>query len=122
MMRVNVDGVFHAMQPALRRFQAQGSGRIVDIAATVGRFESAGQAAGNASKHAVVGLRRCAALEHAAEGITVNAICPGFVDAEIVQGMMAAAPDPARARAGMATRVPMGRLLDRRRSPTSPST
>ena len=108
-LRVNVEGVFYAMQSALRRFSARGYGKIVNIASTAGRFESPNQAAYNASKHAVVGLTKCAALEHAAEGITVNAICPGFVDTDMVRTLAGGNPDLI---ATLAARTPMGRILE----------
>ena len=114
-MKVNVHAVFQLMQLALRHMRERGSGKIVNIASTAGRWESPNQAAYNASKHAVVGLTRCAALEHAALGVNVNAICPGFVETD----MMGAFEGHARALgvsfeeliAGAKSRVPMGRFL-----------
>ena len=66
-MKVNVYGVFHMMQQALRHMQGrknQRNGKIVNIASTAGKWESPNQAAYNASKHAVVAMTRCAALEN----------------------------------------------------------
>lgn len=114
-MKVNVYGVFYVLQRAVRHMQAQGRGKIVNIASTAGKWESPNQAAYNASKHAVVGLTRCVALENAAHGITVNAICPGFVETDMVSEFKVHAD-----RAGMdfedfkrltLSRVPMGRIL-----------
>jgi meso-butanediol dehydrogenase/(S,S)-butanediol dehydrogenase/diacetyl reductase len=62
-MRVNVYGVFHVMQRVLRHMQSRGQGKVVNIASTAGKWGSMNQSAYNASKHAVVGLTRCAALE-----------------------------------------------------------
>lgn len=114
-MKVNVHAVFQLMQLALRHMRERGAGKIVNIASTAGRWESPNQAAYNASKHAVVGLTRCAALENAALGVNVNAICPGFVETD----MMGAFEGHARALgvsfeeliAGAKSRVPMGRFL-----------
>lgn len=87
-MRVNVYGAFQLMQLAIRQMRGQGDGpgrgKIVNMASTAGKWESMNQAVYNASKHALVGLTRCAALETAAEGITINAICPGFVETDML--------------------------------------
>lgn len=115
-MQVNAYGVFHAMQAALGRMVASGGGKIVNIASTAGKHESPNQAAYNASKHAVVALTRCAALEHAKDGITINAICPGFVDTDMLDAFDAhaeiAGVSVEQVKAGLISRVPMGRLLD----------
>lgn len=84
-MRVNVQGPFHTMQSALRHMQAQGRGKVVNIASTAGKWGSMNQSAYNASKHALVGLTRCAGLEMAASGVQVNAICPGFVQTDMIE-------------------------------------
>ncbi len=88
-MQVNVYGAFHVMQWVLRRMQAQGRGKVVNIASTAGKWGSMNQAAYNASKHALVGLTRCAAVEMAAHGIQVNAICPGFVQSYMLDAFRA---------------------------------
>lgn len=88
-MRVNVYGVFHIMQRVLRHMQPRGRGKVVNIASTAGKWGSMNQSAYNASKHAVVGLTRCAALEMGAHGIHVNAICPGFVHTDMLQEVRA---------------------------------
>ena len=118
-MKVNVYGVFHMMQQALRHMQGRKNERnakIVNIASTAGKWESPNQAAYNASKHAVVAMTRCAALENAGAGINVNAICPGFVETDMIGEFKVHAD-----RAGMAfdefkaatlARVPIGRALD----------
>jgi NAD(P)-dependent dehydrogenase (short-subunit alcohol dehydrogenase family) len=82
-MQVNVYGAFHVMQLVLRRMQAQRHGKVVNIASTAGKWGSMNQGAYNASKHALVGLTRCAALEMASLGVHVNAICPGFVQTDM---------------------------------------
>lgn len=114
-MKVNAYGVFHVMQAALRLMRAAGGGKIVNIASTAGKHESANQAAYNASKHAVVGLTRCAALEHAGDGVTVNAICPGFVETDMIDQFGAHAEIAGvsfeELRAAMIARIPVGRML-----------
>ncbi|HMO45329.1 MAG TPA: SDR family oxidoreductase [Rubrivivax sp.] len=84
-MRVNVYGVFHVMQRVLRHMQPRGRGKVINLASTAGKWGSMNQSAYNASKHAVVGLTRCAALEMGAHGINVNAVCPGFVQTGMLE-------------------------------------
>lgn len=120
-MQVNTYGTFHVMQVALRHMQAanggkgKGKGKIVNIVSTAGKWESPNQAAYNASKHAVVALTRCAALENAANGITVNAICPGFVETDMVDQFKDHADRMGisfeELKTAMISRVPMGRML-----------
>jgi NAD(P)-dependent dehydrogenase (short-subunit alcohol dehydrogenase family) len=81
---VNLMGTVHLMQAALPGMIARRSGRIVNVASTAGKYASANQAAYNVSKHAVVGLTRCVALENGEHGVTVNAICPGFVQTDML--------------------------------------
>ena len=61
-----------------------GDGKIINMSSTAGKYGSMNQSAYNASKHALVGITRCLALETAAQGIRVNAICPGFVDTDLL--------------------------------------
>jgi NAD(P)-dependent dehydrogenase (short-subunit alcohol dehydrogenase family) len=88
-MQVNVYGAFHVLQRVLRHMQEPRSGKVVNIASTAGKWGSMNQSAYNASKHAVVGLTRCAALEMGAHGINVNAICPGFVQTDMLESFRA---------------------------------
>ena len=114
-MKVNVYAVFQLTQLAVRHMLRRGSGKIVNIASTAGKWESPNQAVYNTSKHAVVGMTRCAALETAAQGININAICPGFVST----GMFDSLHDTAEAlgipvgelQQQVVSRVPMGRLV-----------
>ncbi len=114
-MQVNLYGAFHVLQLCLRQMLEQGGGKVVNIASTAGKWESPNQAAYNASKHALVGLSRCAALETAAHGITVNAICPGFVETDMLGEFDTHAQilgvGVEQLKAGMLQRVPMGRML-----------
>ncbi len=88
-MQVNLYGAFHVLQLCLRQMARQGAGKVVNIASTAGKGGSLNQSAYNASKHALVGLTRCAALELGPTGICVNAICPGFVETDMLQSFSA---------------------------------
>ena len=88
-MQVNLYGAYHVLQLCLRQMRAQGAGKVVNIASTAGKGGSMNQSAYNASKHALVGLTRCAAVELGPLGICVNAICPGFVETDMLQSFSA---------------------------------
>ncbi len=88
-MQVNLYGAFHVLQLSLRQMRDQGAGKVVNIASTAGKGGSMNQSAYNASKHALVGLTRCAAVELGPLGICINAICPGFVETDMLQNFSA---------------------------------
>ena len=88
-MQVNLYGAFHVLQLSLRQMVRQGAGKVVNIASTAGKGGSLNQSAYNASKHALVGLTRCAAVELGPQGICINAICPGFVETDMLQNFSA---------------------------------
>ena len=86
MMDVNFMGVVHATQAVLPAMIERGRGRIVAVASTAGLKGYAYVSAYSAAKHAVIGLVRSLALETAKSGITVNAVCPGFTETDLLEG------------------------------------
>ncbi|MCB0355342.1 MAG: SDR family oxidoreductase, partial [Bdellovibrionales bacterium] len=86
-LAVNVKAPMFLMQAALRHMAQRQYGRIINIASTAGKWASRNQAVYNISKHAVVGLTRCAALEFAQQGITINALCPGMIQTDMAAGL-----------------------------------
>jgi len=82
-LAINLSGSFYCMRAALPQMIERGWGRIVNIASIAGKTGAPYIAAYSASKHGVLGLTRSSALEVASKGVTVNAICPGYVDTEM---------------------------------------
>lgn len=82
---VNFYGLLHLTQAVLPMMIRRKNGRVINIASTAGKWGAPYQSAYNASKHAVVGLTRCVALETAEHNVLVNAICPWFVETDMMQ-------------------------------------
>ena len=80
---VNLSGTFYCMRAAVPGMVQNGWGRVINIASIAGKTGAPYIAAYSASKHGVLGLTRSVALEVASKGVTVNAICPGYVDTEM---------------------------------------
>ncbi|OKP80501.1 short-chain dehydrogenase [Paenibacillus helianthi] len=86
-MNVNVRGVFLGLKKVLKVMNAQGFGSIINTASTAGIRAEHSMAAYTASKHAVIGLTKAAAIEYVRKGVRVNAICPGGVDTALTQSV-----------------------------------
>jgi 3-hydroxybutyrate dehydrogenase len=82
---INLTGTFYCMRAALPAMIERGWGRIINIASIAGKTGAPYISAYSASKHGVLGLTRSVALEAALKGVTVNAICPGYVETEMTE-------------------------------------
>jgi 3-hydroxybutyrate dehydrogenase len=82
---INLSAAFHATKAAIPVMKRRGWGRIINIASAHGLVGSAGKVAYVAAKHGIIGLTKVVALDHANDGITCNAICPGWVLTPLVQ-------------------------------------
>jgi NAD(P)-dependent dehydrogenase (short-subunit alcohol dehydrogenase family) len=101
----NVLGVILSMKHELRIMQAQGSGSIVNLSSTMGHRGAPGASIYTASKHAVEGLTKSAALEAAAFGVRVNAVAPGPVETEMLTRFTGSADR----KAGLVAGIPLKR-------------
>ena len=115
-MAVNATGTFLCTQAFLPAMVKRGWGRVVNVASVAGLSGGRYIAAYAASKHAVVGFTRCAAMEVAAAGVTVNAVCPGYVDTEMTrESLERIAMKTGRSREqaleAVLTGTPQGRLI-----------
>jgi len=104
LLKVMLVAPFVAIKRVFPAMKRQGWGRVVNVASINGLVGFAGKAGYNSAKHGVLGLTKVAALEGAAHGITVNAVCPGYVDTPLVRNQLA---DLARTRG-----VPLERVLE----------
>ena len=118
MMRVNLNGAFYAFRAAIGGMSERGWGRLIAISSVSGKIGGPNRSAYHAAKHGVLGLVRSVALEAAAAGVTVNAICPGFVETGMVatfrEGLAEQTEGGESAEEAMnryRDEVPMGRFL-----------
>ncbi len=116
MLDANLTGAYHCIQAALPDMLDAGWGRVVNVASTAGLTGYRYVAAYCAAKHGLVGLTRALALEVATRGVTVNAVCPGFTDTDIVAEAVAnivrkTGRTADQARAELAAANPQGRLV-----------
>ena len=106
-MSINLKGVWLCMKAEIPQMMKQGKGAIVNTASIAGLVGLSGTVAYVAAKHGVTGLTKAAAMEYAKSGIRVNAVCPGYIQTPLVQGIFDEI-DGYRER--VASRHPMDRL------------
>ncbi len=107
LIAINLRGVWLCMKHELRHMRERGSGVIVNCSSTNGLIGNPGLGAYTASKHGVIGLTKSAALEYAARGIRVNAICPGVIDTPMVANAVA---NESEAMKTVLRDIPLGRM------------
>lgn len=90
---VNQTGVFYCMKVALGQFLKQGGGNIINIASLAGLKASPNNISYSASKFAVVGMTKSAAMEYATKNIRVNAVCPGYTESALLDQLIAVKPE-----------------------------
>jgi NAD(P)-dependent dehydrogenase (short-subunit alcohol dehydrogenase family) len=101
---INLNSVFYGMKYQLPAMLKNGGGAIVNISSILGLVGTPNAAAYVAAKHGVIGLTKTAAIEYSAKGVRVNAVCPGYIDTAILNGL-----DP-EVKAGLVGLHPIGRL------------
>jgi 3-hydroxybutyrate dehydrogenase len=115
MFELHVLGMLHPVQAVLAGMIERGFGRIVAVASIVGLRASPNVSPYTTAKHAMVGLTRSIALETAGSGVTANAVCPGYVDTDLIRGTLERLVEKGTSQedalARFTSRVPVGRLV-----------
>ncbi|MFK5972055.1 MAG: SDR family oxidoreductase [Flavobacteriaceae bacterium] len=106
---VNQTGVFYGMQVALKQMQKQGHGNIINVASLAGLIPSGYNLSYSASKFAVVGMTKSAALEYGRKNIRINAVCPGYTRSPLLERLVSSSPGKEDTLKQM---IPMGRFGD----------
>ncbi|WP_397540314.1 3-oxoacyl-[acyl-carrier-protein] reductase [Rummeliibacillus pycnus] len=103
-INVNLNGIFHTTSAVINHMIERKYGRIINISSIIGQAGGFGQTNYAASKAGILGFTKSLALETAKNGITVNAVCPGFIETEMVAAM------PENVKQNIVAKVPMQRL------------
>jgi len=102
-IQVDLNSYFYTVKAALPYFLQQNSGKIINISSFVGQAGNFGQANYAAAKSGIIGFTKTAALELARNNVTVNAVCPGFIETEMFANI------PEKAKEAILKRIPLGR-------------
>ena len=103
-MRTNLDSLFAMTRPVIEGMRERNAGRIISISSINGQKGQLGQANYSASKAGIIGFTKALAVENARKGITVNAVCPGYVDTDMVASV------PEKVLEEIVRQIPVGRL------------
>lgn len=103
-IQTDLNSCFYTVKAAQVHFMRQGSGTIINISSFVGQMGNFGQANYAAAKAGIIGFTKGAALELARYGVTVNAVCPGFIETDMFAGV------PDNVKEAIVKRIPLGRV------------
>jgi len=103
-VRVDLNSCFYTVKAALPYFTRQQGGAVINISSFVGQEGNFGQANYSAAKAGILGFTKTAALELARYGVTVNSVCPGFIETDMYDKI------PENAREAILKRIPLGRI------------
>jgi acetoacetyl-CoA reductase len=103
-IRVNMDSAFNMTRPVIEGMRERNWGRVINISSINGQKGQVGQTNYSAAKAGLIGFTKALALENAKKGITVNVICPGYIDTDMVANV------PENVLAGIVAGIPVGRL------------
>lgn len=107
---INLVGALNMLHAVLPGMVSRSRGRIVNVASDAARVGSSGESVYSACKGGLVSISKTLAREHARQGITVNAVCPGPTETALLTGFLAGAGDPDKLSQAFRRAVPMGRL------------
>lgn len=110
LLSINLTGTFLLAKHAIPHIKSAGGGAFVAVSSDAGVRGASGYAAYCASKHGVVGLIRCLALDYGRDNVRANAVCPGFVQTKMMDQLFAEAKDPEAEKASYMREIPSGRF------------
>jgi acetoacetyl-CoA reductase len=103
-IRTNLDSMFSMTRPVIEGMRNRNRGRVINISSINAQKGQAGQANYSAAKAGILGFTKALALENAKKGITVNAVCPGYINTDMVAGV------PDKVLESIVSQIPVGRL------------
>jgi meso-butanediol dehydrogenase / (S,S)-butanediol dehydrogenase / diacetyl reductase len=110
LLSINLTGTFLLSKHAIPHLKNAGGGAFVAVSSDAGVRGASGYAAYCASKHGVIGLIRCLALDYGRDNVRANAVCPGFVQTKMMDQLFAEATDPEAEKASYMREIPNGRF------------